>query len=164
MGIDEHTTKESPLIALEDLAQKNSWGLLWSDTDEIMLEVQGKWTENQVFLIWRPESMILHMSVSVGLQASGEQRSEICQLLVAINERQWAGHFDLCSKEGELYFRHSLVGMDPKSISPDFLQEMIDMGINEAAIQYPVFDLALSNQKASSRAISLAMIDVVGNA
>lgn len=164
MGISVQISKESPLIAIEDLAKKNDWGLLWSDRDEIMLEVKGHWTENQVFLIWRPESKILHMSASLGLQVLGEQRSNVCELLATINERQWAGHFDLCSKEGELYFRHSLVGVDPKNISADFLEEMIDIGIKEAAVQYPVFDLALSNEKTTQHALNLAMLDVAGNA
>ena len=164
MGISVQTSKESPLVAVEDLAQKNHWGLLWSDTDEIMLEVKGKWSDHQVFLIWRPETKILHLSVTLGLQVRGEQRRDICDLLAAINERQWTGHFDLCSKEGELYFRHSLVGMDTKSISADFLEDMIDIGVKEVTAQYPVFDLSLSSKKASSQVISLAMVDVAGNA
>jgi hypothetical protein len=92
------------------------------------------------------------------------KRSAVAELLALINEKLWLGHFDVCSDELVPMFRHTVLLRGAGGVSPEQLEDLVDIAISECERFYPAFQFLLWGGRKPDQAIEAALLDTVGEA
>ena len=107
---------EHPLDVVERLAALRHWIFDRAEADEMSVSVAGRWADYDVAFTWIEDVEALHMACAFDLKVPERRRQDVLQLISAVNEQLWVGHFDLWSTENVVMFRHALLlagGADP---------------------------------------------------
>ena len=92
--VDEKTSSDNPLELLIEIVGANDWTYERSGSDELAVEINGRWCNYRLFFIWQAEIGALHFSCVFETRIHQESFKPIYALLAAINEKLWLGHFD----------------------------------------------------------------------
>jgi len=89
---------------------------------------------------------------------------DAARLVTLVNERLWAGHFDLWSEDQELVFRNSAILS--QNVGIDSQQADILMKSSMEAVErfYPAFNFLIWGDKSPEDALRASMYETVGNA
>ena len=93
--VDEKISSDNPLELLIEIVGANDWAYERSGSDELAVEINGRWCNYRLFFIWQAEIGALHFSCVFETRIHQESFKPIYALLAAINEKLWLGHFDL---------------------------------------------------------------------
>ena len=162
--VDEKTSSDNPLELLIEIVGANDWTYERSGSDELAVEINGRWCNYRLFFIWLAEIGALHFSCVFETRIHQESFKPIYALLAAINEKLWLGHFDLSSEDGMPMFRHTLLlrGAGPASVEQ--LEDLVDISVSESDRYYPAFQFVIWGGKTPKEALDAALIEVVGEA
>ena len=162
--VDEKTSSDNPLELLIEIVGANDWTYERSSSDELAVEINGRWCNYRLFFIWQAEIGALHFSCVFEARIHQESFKPIYALLAAINEKLWLGHFDLSSEDGMPMFRHTLLlrGAGPASVEQ--LEDLVDISVSESDRYYPAFQFVIWGGKTPKEALDAALIEVVGEA
>ena len=162
--VDEKTSSDNPLELLIEIVGANDWTYERSGSDELNVEINGRWCNYRLFFIWQAEIGALHFSCVFETRIHQESFESVYALLAAINEKLWLGHFDLSSEDGMPMFRHTLLlrGAGPASVEQ--LEDLVDISVSESDRYYPAFQFVIWGGKTPKEALDAALIEVVGEA
>jgi len=162
--VDEKTSSNNPLELLVEIVGANEWAYERSSSDELAVEINGRWCNYRLFFIWQAEIGALHFSCVFETRIHQECFKSVYALLAAINEKLWLGHFDLSSEDGMPMFRHTLLlrGAGPASVEQ--LEDLVDISVSESDRYYPAFQFVIWGGKTPKEALDAALIEVVGEA
>ena len=162
--VDEKTSSNNPLELLVEIVGANEWAYERSSSDELAVEINGRWCNYSLFFIWQAEIGALHFSCVFETRIHQESFKSVYALLAAINEKLWLGHFDLSSEDGMPMFRHTLLlrGAGPASVEQ--LEDLVDISVSESDRYYPAFQFVIWGGKTPKEALDAALIEVVGEA
>ena len=162
--VDEKTSSDNPLELLIEIVGANDWTYERSGSDELNVEINGRWCNYRLFFIWQAEIGALHFSCVFETRIHQESFQSVYALLAAINEKLWLGHFDLSSEDGMPMFRHTLLlrGAGPASVEQ--LEDLVDISVSESDRYYPAFQFVIWGGKTPKEALDAALIEVVGEA
>jgi len=162
--VDEKTSSNNPLELLVEIVGANEWAYERSSSDELAVEINGRWCNYRLFFIWQAEIGALHFSCVFETRIHQETFKSVYALLAAINEKLWLGHFDLSSEDGMPMFRHTLLlrGAGPASVEQ--LEDLVDISVSESDRYYPAFQFVIWGGKTPKEALDAALIEVVGEA
>ncbi|MEY4878741.1 MAG: hypothetical protein RJB62_209 [Pseudomonadota bacterium] len=160
---EETKALEHPLDLLEEAVEDNGWPFERSGRDEINLSVAGRWSDYHFCFTWRDDLQSLHVSVSFDMRVNRDRRSEIAELLMAINAQVWLGHFDLWSEDGAVLFRHVLIFPDSQ-VSAAQCEALLHLAIEACEHYYPAFQFVLWGGKTAREAMAAAVLEVAGQA
>jgi hypothetical protein len=162
--VDEKTSSNNPLELLVEIVGANEWAYERSSSDELAVEINGRWCNYRLFFIWQAEIGALHFSCVFETRIHQESFKSVYALLAAINEKLWLGHFDLSSEDGMPMFRHTLLlrGAGPASVEQ--LEDLVDISVSESDRYYPAFQFVIWGGKTPKEALDAALIEVVGEA
>ena len=162
--VDEKTSSDNPLELLIEIVGANDWTYERSSSDELAVEINGRWCNYRLFFIWQAEIGALHFSCVFETRIHQESFKSVYALLAAINEKLWLGHFDLSSEDGMPMFRHTLLlrGAGPASVEQ--LEDLVDISVSESDRYYPAFQFVIWGGKTPKEALDAALIEVVGEA
>mgnify|MGYP001305195472 FL=1 len=162
--VDEKTSSDNPLELLIEIVGANDWTYERSGSDELAVEINGRWCNYRLFFIWQAEIGALHFSCVFETRVHQESFKPIYALLAAINEKLWLGHLDLSSEDGMPMFRHTLLlrGAGPASVEQ--LEDLVDISVSESDRYYPAFQFVIWGGKTPKEALDAALIEVVGEA
>ena len=162
--VDEKTSSNNPLELLVEIVGANEWAYERSSSDELAVEINGRWCNYRLFFIWQAEIGALHFSCVFETRIHQESFKPVYALLAAINEKLWLGHFDLSSGDGMPMFRHTLLlrGAGPASVEQ--LEDLVDISVSESDRYYPAFQFVIWGGKTPKEALDAALIEVVGEA
>ena len=162
--VDEKTSSDNPLELLVEIVGANDWAYERSNSDELAVEINGRWCNYRLFFIWQAEIGALHFSCVFETRIHQESFKPVYALLAAINEKLWLGHFDLSSEDGMPMFRHTLLlrGAGPASVEQ--LEDLVDISVSESDRYYPAFQFVIWGGKTPKEALDAALIEVVGEA
>ena len=162
--VDEKTSSNNPLELLVEIVGANEWAYERSSSDELAVEINGRWCNYLLFFIWQAEIGALHFSCVFETRIHQESFKSVYALLAAINEKLWLGHFDLSSEDGMPMFRHTLLlrGAGPASVEQ--LEDLVDISVSESDRYYPAFQFVIWGGKTPKEALDAALIEVVGEA
>lgn len=150
----------NPIAQIHDLVFKHHWNILWENPDALALEVPGHWSSYRVFLIWKPHIRAFHLSIALGINVTTEREAALWETLARVNARQWLGHFDVCAKEALLYYRHAILAPGGESLSPCYIEHLLNTAFQEVESLYPVFNLVLQGKKSPQQALALPILSV----
>ena len=154
---EETKALKHPLDLVEEAVEDNGWPFERSGRDEINLSVAGRWSDYHFCFTWRDDLQSLHVSVSFDMRVNRDRRSEIAELLMAINAQVWLGHFDLWSEDGAVLFRHVLIFPDSQ-VSAAQCEALLHLAIEACEHYYPAFQFVLWGGKTAREAMAAAVL------
>ncbi len=163
-SIETETALSNPLDLIEELVIANDWPFQRSADDEILVEIGGRWTDYRLFFVWQEEASALQFCCRLDTRVPAKNRGAINDLLSRINERLWIGHFDVSAEEETIMFRHALLLRGVSGVSPEQVEDMVELALVECERFYPAFQLVIWGGKTADEAMTAAILDPVGEA
>jgi hypothetical protein len=154
----------NPLDIAEEIVQANQWAHDRASDEELIVEIGGRWCDYRLLFLWQREISALLFSCSFEMKVPKARRGAILELLAAINERLWLGHFDLVTDDQSPAFRQGVLLRGAGGASVEQLEDLVDIAVTECERFYPAFQFVLWGGKPAEEAIAAAMIDPVGEA
>ena len=154
----------NPIDIAEEIVQANQWAHDRASDEELLVEIGGRWCDYRLLFLWQREISALHFSCSFEMKVPKARRNAVLELLAAINERLWLGHFDLVTDDQSPAFRQGVLLRGVGGASAEQLEDLVDIAVTECERFYPAFQLVIWGGKQAEEAIAAAMIDPVGEA
>jgi hypothetical protein len=154
----------NPIDLVEEIVQANEWAHDRASDEEMVVEITGRWCDYHLLFVWQREINALHFSCAFEMKVPKARRAAVCELLAAVNERLWLGHFDLASDDQSPSFRQGVLLRGAGGASVEQIEDLVDIAVSECERFYPAFQLVVWGGKSAEEAIAAAMIDPVGEA
>jgi hypothetical protein len=162
-GLSEDS-RLNPLDVVERIAAINDWSFERAGDDEITILVAGRWSDYQISFTWMNELEALHLACAFDLKVPDRRRLEVQQLISAINEQLWVGHFDLWSQDGLIMFRHALVLAGGLTASSPQCQALLSSALEACEGYFPAFQFVVWAGKGAREALDAALFETSGEA
>ena len=163
-SLETTASSANPLDLIEELVVANDWPFQRSADDEILVEIGGRWTDYRLFFVWQEEASALQFCCRLDAKVPPKTRPAINDLLSRINERLWIGHFDVSAEEESIMFRHALLLRGVSGISPEQIEDLVELALVECERFYPAFQLVIWGGKTADEAMTAAILDPLGEA
>jgi hypothetical protein len=160
----ETDRSEHPLDVVERLASLRDWIFDRAETDEMSVSVAGRFADYHVAFTWIEDVEALHVACAFDLKVQDRRRAEILQLISAINEQLWVGHFDLWSGENVVMFRHSLLltgGVEPTNPQ---CETMLRVSVEACERYCQAFQFVMWAGKSAREALDAVLFETEGEA
>ena len=161
---DTAESSANPLDLVEQIAIANEWSFHRQSDEELAAEITGQWCNYKLWFSWHPEMGVMQISCALDMKVPQQKRTGIHTLLALANEKLWLGHFDVWSEEGLPVFRHALLMRDGVGVSPELLEDLVDIAISECERFYPAFQFVIWGGKAPAEALTAALLETEGEA
>lgn len=134
---------QNPIDTVESIFGQKSFEFERRNLNEIVIEVQGKWTPMLLFFAWEEQLKCLHLSCFMNIENKICDKNRTFELLALINENLWVGHFSYWAEHDAPVFKHSII-VDFQDLNFEHkLNQIIDIALNECEQLYPVFQAVL---------------------
>ncbi len=160
----EEEAAANPLDLVEQLVTANDWPFDRRSDDEMAVEVPGRWCDYSLYFAWREDIGALHFTCALDIKVQSVKKAQLYELLAAVNERLWLGHFGMWTEEGVPMFRHAVLLRGLGGASMEQIEDLVDIAVSECERFYPAFQFVIWGGKSANDAISAAMLDTVGEA
>ena len=164
LSLETKAASANPIDLVEEIVQANEWPHDRSSDEEMVVEISGRWCDYRLFFVWQRENSVLHYSCGFEMKVPRPRRSPVYELLAAVNERLWLGHFDLADGDDSPSFRQGVLLRGVFGASVEQIEDLVDISISECERFFPAFQLVIWAGKSAKEAIAAAMIDPVGEA
>ena len=154
----------NPLDLLEELVSANDWPFDRASDCELMVKVGGRWCVYHMFFVWEDDLKAIFFSCQLEQKVPDTRRREVYELLAAINEGLWLGHFDLAAEDSLLLFRHTIPLRGAPGASVEQLEDLVDAAVVECERFYPALQMVVWGGQTVGAAITAALMDTVGEA
>ena len=134
---------QNPIDTVESIFYQKSFEFERRNLNEIVIEVQGKWSNMLLFFAWEEHLKCLHLSCFMDIENKSCNKNKIFELLALVNENLWLGHFSYWTEHETPVFKHSIIVDFQDSNFEHKLNQIIDIAINECEQLYPVFQAVL---------------------
>ena len=158
------TERFNPLDVLEQVVSANDWAFERSATDEMAVEMQGRWAGYYMYFTWRADAGLMQLACAFDMRVPETMRGSLHTLLASVNEKMCLGHFDLWSEEGLPMFRHVLPLRGVDGASAEQLEDLVDIAVSECDRFYPAFQFVVWGGKSPREAVEASMMETVGQA
>ena len=164
LSLETSVGSANPIDLVEEIVQANEWAHDRSTDDEMVVEISGRWCDYRLLFLWQREMNALHYSCTFEMKVPRVRRAAVYELLAAINERLWFGHFDLASDDHSPAFRQGVLLRGAFGASVEQIEDLVEISLSECERFFPAFQLVVWGGKSAESAIAAAMIDPVGEA
>ncbi len=154
----------NPLDIAERVIMDRDWVFDRPDDGELITETSGQWGRYRMWFAWQPDSGGLTLSCALDTKFTKQQLPKIYALLAIVNEKLWLGHFDICSEDSTITFRHSLLLRDGVGTSAEHFQELLDIAIEECERFYPAFQSVVWGGKTPQEALEISLFETIAEA
>ncbi|MAR55862.1 MAG: hypothetical protein CMM93_01640 [Rickettsiales bacterium] len=163
--LHSHENQEyNPLDVAEALFESRDWLFDRPFEEELIADIAGAWCHYRVWCAWQPDLEVMSFSCSFDSKVPDHSIAKLYPLLGSINEKMWLGHFDICSEEKLITFRHALLLRGGKGATPEQIEDLIDIAIHECDRFYPAFQSVIWGNEQFNQALEIALMDTVGEA
>ena len=163
LSIETASAPVNPIDLVEEIVQANEWPHDRASDEEMVVEVSGRWCDYRLLFVWQREINALHFSCGFEMKVPRRRRVAIYELLAAVNERLWIGHFDVADDQSPS-FRQGVLLRGAQGASVEQIEDLVDIALSECERFYPAFQLVVWGGKRAEEAIAAAMIDPIGEA
>jgi len=154
----------NPLDLAELVIMDRDWVFDRPGDGELIAEASGAWCNYRIWFNWQEDSGGLTLSCALDSKLPKQSVMKIHSLLALVNEKMWLGHFDVCSQDCSVVFRHSLLISDGAGTSAEHLQQLLDIAITECDRFYPAFQSVVWGGKSPQEAIEIALFETIAEA
>jgi hypothetical protein len=163
LSIETRTAPANPIDLVEEIVQSNSWPHDRASDEELVVEVTGRWCSYRLQFVWERAVNALQFSCAFEMRVPRMRRIAINELLAAVNERLWIGHFDVADDQSPS-FRQGVLLRGAQGACVEQIEDLVDISLTECERFYPAFQLVVWGGKPAKEAIASAMIDPIGEA
>ncbi len=160
----EQEPQGNPLDLLEEFLLVNDWPFERASDSELVVEVEGQWCGHQLFFVWQADMAAIHFSSLFGLRVPEAKRQVVWELLAAVNETLWLGHFELSTEASRPIFRHTLPLGGLPGVSIGQLEVLVDTAVSESERFYPALQLVIWAGRSVEEAVKIAVLETAGSA
>jgi len=164
LSLETKAASANPIDLVEEIVQANEWPHDRSSDEEMVVEISGRWCDYRLFFVWQRDMNALHYSCGLEMKVPRGRRAPVYELLAAVNERLWLGHFDLADGDDSPSFRQGVLLRGLFGASVEQIEDLVDISICECERFFPAFQLVVWGGKSAKEAIAAAMIEPVGEA
>ncbi len=164
LSLETTVAAANPIDLVEEIVQANEWPHDRASDDEMVVEISGRWCDYRLLFVWQPELNALHFSCAFEMKVPRTRRGAVYELLAAVNERLWFGHFDLASDDHSPAFRQGVLLRGAFGASVEQIEDLVEISLSECERFFPAFQLVVWGGKNAEEAIAAAMIEPVGEA
>lgn len=154
----------SPLDIAETVVMDRDWAYDRTDDGELVAQLTGTWCQCQIGFTWEEAHGGLTLSCMLDAKFPKAMLPKIHSLLAIVNEKLWLGHFDVCSEEMRIAFRHALLLKGDAGTSAEQLSDLLDIAVEECERFYPAFQSVVWGNKDPEEALALALFETVAEA
>ncbi len=158
------THEHKPLDVVEQIASTNDWLFDRRNDDEMAVQVPGRWCDYSLYFAWNDEASALHVTCAFDMRVPDERRKLVHELLALINEKLWLGHFGMWEDDGLPLFRHALPLRGQGGPTVEQMEDVVDTALVECERFYPAFQYVIWGGRTPLDAMTLSMIETVGEA
>src|SRR3546814_4328360 len=83
----DSSPQPNPLDLLEEMVGANDWAFDRASTDELAVEISGRWCDYRLYFLWQEDLGALHFSCLLENRVPVEKRREFSLLLALLNEQ-----------------------------------------------------------------------------
>jgi hypothetical protein len=154
----------NPLDLAEQLFEDRDWLCDRPFAEELVAEVQSGWCNYRIWFTWQADLGVVIFTCAFDTKIPERQRAKIYPLLARVNERLLLGHFDLGAEDGVVMFRHALLLRGGQGATPEQMEDLLDIALQECNRFYPAFQSVLWGGNSVEEALEIALLDTVGEA
>ncbi|MCH9020977.1 MAG: YbjN domain-containing protein [Proteobacteria bacterium] len=154
----------NPLDAVERIVLANGWMFERQGDDEIVAEVQGRVSVYRMWFAWRPDIEALQFGSGFDVKVGRARRAAVFELLAMVNAAMWLGHFELCSDDGLVAFRHTMLLRGGCGATPEQIVDLIGESLEASERYYPAFHFVVWGGMAPAKAMAASMMETMGEA
>ena len=162
--LESEALTPNPLDIAEQLIESRDWLFDRPMDEELVAEVSGVWCNYRVWFTWQPDLQVMIFSCAFDNKIAESSKKALYPMLAGVNEKMWLGHFDFCSQEQIIMFRHALLFRGGKGATLEQIEDLIDIAINECDRFYPAFQSVVWGGNSCQDALDIALLDTVGEA
>jgi hypothetical protein len=154
----------NPVDLVEQFVSANDWAFDRRSEEELAAEVPGQWCNYSLYFAWREDMGAMHFTCAFDMKVPPAKRVAISELLAMINEKLWLGYFGLWADEGVPMFRHTSLLSGGTGLSPEQVEDLVDLAVTECERFYPAFQFVIWGGKSAAEAVASSLLDTVGEA
>ncbi len=160
----ERELSTNPLDLMEELVSANDWAFDRHSESELMVGLSGQWCDHHMHFVWQWQVSAILFSCHFDLRVPGARRARVYELLGAVNEKLWLGHFDLVADDGIIMFRHTVPLRGASGVSIEQLEDLVDTAVGECDRLYPALQGVIWGGQSVTEALAAALMETVGEA
>ena len=153
----ERLYKFNPIDDIESLFIQRRQTTERRNTNEVVVEISGKWDNMLLFFAWEENLRCLHISCLLNMEPENVALPRIFELLALLNEDLWVGYFSYWEEENMPIFKHSLFLDENDENLTAKLTQILNIAITECERAYPIFHAVLK-QNISPRKALMPMV------
>ena len=154
----------NPLDLAELVIMDRDWVFDRPADGELIAEMSGAWCNYRIWFTWQEDSGGLTLSCALDSKLPKQSVAKVYPLLSLVNEKLWLGHFDICSDDNSVLFRHSLLLSEGAGTTSEHLQQLLDIAISECDRFYPAFQSVVWGGKTAADALAIALFETIAEA
>jgi hypothetical protein len=154
----------SPLEVVERMAHDNNWPSESAGEEEIILIIEGSMTNYRISYTWMSEIETLHLACLLEIKAPALRLPEVHQLILAINEQLWVGHFDAWQETGSIMYRSSIMLAGGATVSENQCGALLGYALDVCDLYFPAFNFIVWAGKSAKEAMELVSFETQGEA
>ena len=158
------TDSLNPLNFIQDIFLANDWAFERCADDELLAEVEGRWTPYRFSFLWRDDMQALSFACVVDLETLSCAPELLYELASRVNDQMWFGHFDVTPDDPSFSYRYTLPVYAGNGMMMDQIGDIIDTAFLECDRFYPAFQFVVTGEKKPKDALVAAVADVQGEA
>lgn len=127
-------------------------------SNEVVVEINGKWDNMLLFFAWEEKMNCLHISCLINLQPQNVELPSIFELLALINEDLWVGYFSYWEEMQMPIFKHSLFIDSQEFDLNRKISDIVNIAITECERAYPIFHAVFKQNISPRKALLPAVL------
>lgn len=163
-AFETHSYTQNPLDIVEEIVNANEWAFDRASSEEMLVEVAGRWCTYRMFFFWQHEISAMQFSCQYDMHVPPNRLAAVYELLAIINERLWLGHVDVDADEQVPMFRQTILLRGAQSASVEQMEDLVDIALTECERLYPAFQFVIWGGKSARDAVAAAILDTVAEA
>ncbi|MGE0753702.1 MAG: YbjN domain-containing protein [Alphaproteobacteria bacterium] len=154
----------NPIDVAESVIVDRDWVFDRTEESELIAEANGSCGNYRIWFTWQEDSGGLTLSCSMETKFPKKMAQRVHTLIALANEKIWLGHFESCSEDSTVVFRHSLLLREGVGTSPEHMRELIDIALTECDRFYPAFQSVIWGGKSPTEALEIALFETIAEA
>jgi hypothetical protein len=155
---------ETPLDVVERVVSARNWSFDRRGEMEMAVQVPGHWCDYSLYFSWNGDVNAMHFSCAFDMRVPEEKRRPVNDLVMLINEKLWMGHFGMWEGDGLPIFQHALPLRGTDGPTKEQMEDILEAAVLECERFYPAFQFVIWGGRSAQDAVTMAMIDTVGEA
>lgn len=165
LSLSTHADPENEALdVIEQVLELTDWEFERDETGAVQCVANTKWGDMGALFACRREPAALHFSMTLDVKPQTAKQGVIRELVLAMNERLWLGHFDYWVEDHVILFRHALPLAGRVSPTQGEIHSVIAAAAEAVERFVPAFNFVIWAGKTPSEALEAVMFETDGEA